>query len=415
MSNFWKPPRDPVQTRPSRITGTMHDWDEWVGGLTRREKDKLYPGMHTSLIPAYEKITGMDEGEYPDYVAPVTSSVRTDTWGQPVTPPAQVNARGLPLASTISTATWGTPATAATLPTAPPLRTPGLAVDGLATNDLGTPPLTPTGLGLQQLNIPAPFAPEPVFASPWSVPAQPKRKNGILDRSLVKPAELQNPWSDSVEESLDAATQAATNVIDRIGTRAAPEANSSADLIFEVLGDTLNAGAAMAAEYGATDNANRALGGGSSADERTAEENKIIIDPYDVMAAMNPLIGELHNATYEDNRERGAVIDFAVNENGEVTLTPSAVLTGDAGSVHLGSLVSENSVGAIHTHPRKGYVGDALVDRGPSSEDLNLADDWNYLNGDGRPFVIYVLEVDTKTLYIYQAGQPGVVARRYFI
>lgn len=52
--------RNPLDTRPSSTTGTMAQWKSWVDGLTRAERDRLYPGMHIDLIPAYEKIVGME-------------------------------------------------------------------------------------------------------------------------------------------------------------------------------------------------------------------------------------------------------------------------------------------------------------------------------------------------------------------
>lgn len=79
MFNSYTPPRNPLLTRPSRITGTMEEWTKWVNGLTRRERDKLYPGMHISLIPAYEKIVGMDQGDYPKYTGQTHSGKQSPT------------------------------------------------------------------------------------------------------------------------------------------------------------------------------------------------------------------------------------------------------------------------------------------------------------------------------------------------
>lgn len=54
-------PGSPLNTRPDRQTGSMADWKQWVDGLSRYERDQLYPGMHIDLIPAFEKIEGMEE------------------------------------------------------------------------------------------------------------------------------------------------------------------------------------------------------------------------------------------------------------------------------------------------------------------------------------------------------------------
>jgi hypothetical protein len=219
----------------------MNEWDDWVGRLTRREKDKLYPGMHTSLIAAAEKITGMDEGEHPGYVAPGNPGAQTDTWGQPVT---QTNAWGQPIEDAIKTSTWGTPVTATMPPTS---GTPGLAATGQS-----TPPMTPTGFGPQQLTPPSSVTPSRFSPSPWGVPSQPEKKLGLLDRSFVKPAEVQDPWTGNAANSFDPIAVTATSVMDMFGNIAAPEAYIAADLFSRVAGDRLNAGSALAATYGAT-------------------------------------------------------------------------------------------------------------------------------------------------------------------
>lgn len=56
-------PGSPLNTRPDRQTGSMADWKQWVDGLSRYERDQLYPGMHIDLIPAFEKIEGMEEAK----------------------------------------------------------------------------------------------------------------------------------------------------------------------------------------------------------------------------------------------------------------------------------------------------------------------------------------------------------------
>lgn len=48
-------------TKPVRGTATMADWKAWVDGLSRYERDQLYPGMHKDLIPAYEMIEAQEE------------------------------------------------------------------------------------------------------------------------------------------------------------------------------------------------------------------------------------------------------------------------------------------------------------------------------------------------------------------
>lgn len=85
MFDFLKPARDPIATRPSRITGTMQEWTNWVNDLTRHERNELYPEMHISLIPAYEKITGMEEGDYPGKanLNPSTGVSTTSSWSSP--------------------------------------------------------------------------------------------------------------------------------------------------------------------------------------------------------------------------------------------------------------------------------------------------------------------------------------------
>ena len=37
---------------------TMAEWQTYIDGLSRPERDQLYPSMHKDLIPAYEMITG---------------------------------------------------------------------------------------------------------------------------------------------------------------------------------------------------------------------------------------------------------------------------------------------------------------------------------------------------------------------
>lgn len=90
MFDFLKPPRDPIATRPSRITGSMQEWINWVNDLTRHERNELYPEMHISLIPAYEKISGMEEGDYPGKanLNPSTGVSTTSSWSSPLQKPA---------------------------------------------------------------------------------------------------------------------------------------------------------------------------------------------------------------------------------------------------------------------------------------------------------------------------------------
>lgn len=61
MPNSYLPFSNLLATRPSRKTATAQDWKKWVGGLSRYQRDQLYPGMHKDLIADYEMVEAEEE------------------------------------------------------------------------------------------------------------------------------------------------------------------------------------------------------------------------------------------------------------------------------------------------------------------------------------------------------------------
>lgn len=49
--------------KPNGSLRTMEDWKAYVDGLSRHERDRLYPGMHKDLIPAMRSLWPKDWGE----------------------------------------------------------------------------------------------------------------------------------------------------------------------------------------------------------------------------------------------------------------------------------------------------------------------------------------------------------------
>ncbi len=55
--------------KPNGSLRTMEDWKAYVDGLSRHERDRLYPGMHKDLIPAYEVVMAKGLGGSGEVVA----------------------------------------------------------------------------------------------------------------------------------------------------------------------------------------------------------------------------------------------------------------------------------------------------------------------------------------------------------
>lgn len=82
-------------------------------------------------------------------------------------------------------------------------------------------------------------------------------------------------------------------------------------------------------------------------------------------------------------------------------------------SVSQDHLVTETTVGVVHTHPKRGLASAPYLEVGFSDDDLYNADDWGRRNGD-LPFTAFVLEVGDQDLYTYEVGRSGVWMRRYY-
>ena len=55
--------------KPNGSLRTMEEWKAYVDGLSRHERDQLYPGMHKDLIPAYEMVMAKGLGGTGEVVA----------------------------------------------------------------------------------------------------------------------------------------------------------------------------------------------------------------------------------------------------------------------------------------------------------------------------------------------------------
>lgn len=197
-------PGSPLNTRPDRQTGTMAEWKQWVDSLTRYERDQLYPGMHIDLIPAYEKIVGMEEQGQP----PSTRQVRS--WGhqsasESTRPDYQTGVKSTRAASSITPqpysspfaiqALFGSGAEASSIPGTTDIGHAGYgnvasSNSGLANAGFGSPLLTPSTLWpTQATHSSQPTSPTPGFPttdlssalSPTNIPGITTKRLGLLD------------------------------------------------------------------------------------------------------------------------------------------------------------------------------------------------------------------------------------------